>query len=456
MHAVGSAVTNVAEGDKVILHPLITCGLCRACRFGDDVHCENNAFPGISTDGGYAEYLKTSARSVVRIDDSLEPADVAALADAGLTAYHAVAKAARKLRAGDRCVMIGAGGLGHIGIQVMAALSPAEIVVVDRNPDAVKLAESIGAHHGVVADGGHVEQVLELTGGNGAEQVIDFVGEGGSTSEGIRMTRRAGDYHVVGYGEDIDVPTIDLDLDRDQHRRQPGRLLQRPGRAHGPGRAAEGHPAHGEVLPGRVPVRHRRPRRRPGPRPRHPRSVTGRPGPPEGSLMKRLVALGISIGVLAGLFTWFALSVTAIGGWTAPFVVWIGFAAWAVFYAAGGRRRGPDQDARLHSQRPGLGVADPVGGDPGQCRLGRHPRPVRRHRRVRHVRPGRRALLAFIPGAFVGAAAYFGNAGIFWATLVSLVVGALLAFASERLADVIEKALPGRRAGHAAPTTATV
>jgi NAD+-dependent secondary alcohol dehydrogenase Adh1 len=208
--AVGSAVTNVAEGDKVILHPLMTCGLCRACRFGDDVHCENAQFPGIDTDGGYAEYLKTSARSVVKIDQSLEPADVAALADAGLTAYHAVAKAARKLRAGDRVVMIGAGGLGHIGIQVMAALSPAQIVVIDRNPDAVKLAVEIGAHHGVVADGDHVEEVLELTGGHGAEQVVDFVGENGTTSEGIRMTRRAGDYHVVGYGENVNVPTIDI------------------------------------------------------------------------------------------------------------------------------------------------------------------------------------------------------------------------------------------------------
>ena len=130
------AVTNVAEGDKVILHPLITCGLCRACRSGDDVHCENSQFPGIDTNGGYAEYLRTSARSVVRIDDSLEPADVAALADAGLTAYHAAAKAARRLRPGDRCVIIGAGGLGHIGIQVLKAISAAELVVVDRNPDA--------------------------------------------------------------------------------------------------------------------------------------------------------------------------------------------------------------------------------------------------------------------------------------------------------------------------------
>jgi NAD+-dependent secondary alcohol dehydrogenase Adh1 len=208
--AVGSAVTNVAPGDKVILHPLLTCGLCRACRAGDDVHCENSQFPGIDTDGGYAEFLLTSARSCVKIDDSLEPADVAALADAGLTAYHAAAKAAVRLRAGDRCVVIGAGGLGHIGIQVMHAISPAELIVIDRNPEAVKLALEIGADHAVVADGTHAEQVRELTGGHGAEVVIDFVGEGGSTKEGLAMTRRAGDYLVVGYGENVDVPTIDL------------------------------------------------------------------------------------------------------------------------------------------------------------------------------------------------------------------------------------------------------
>ena len=210
VHAVGSAVTNVREGDKVIVHPLITCGLCRACRTGDDVHCENNQFPGINTDGGYAEYLRTSARSVVPIDDSLEPADVAALADAGLTAYHAAAKAARRLTPRDTCVVIGAGGLGHIGIQVMKALSPANLVVVDRNPDALALAEEIGADHTVVADGDHVAAVRELTGGKGAEAVIDFVGEGGATAEGVAMLRQAGNYYVVGYGENISVPTIDI------------------------------------------------------------------------------------------------------------------------------------------------------------------------------------------------------------------------------------------------------
>jgi len=210
VHAVGDAVTNVAVGDKVILHPLITCGLCRACRSGDDVHCEKSSFPGIDANGGYAEYLRTTARSVVKIDDSLEPADVAALADAGLTAYHAAAKVARATNPGQVCVVIGAGGLGHIGIQVLKAISGVTVVVVDRNPAAVQLAGEIGADKVIVADGSHVQQVLDFTGGHGAEAVLDFVGEGGATKEGVAMLRRAGNYFVVGYGENIDVPTIDV------------------------------------------------------------------------------------------------------------------------------------------------------------------------------------------------------------------------------------------------------
>ena len=76
--------------------------------------------------------------------------------------------------------------------------------------ETLRTAMAIGADRGIVADGTQVEQVLELTGGHGAEVVIDFVGENGTTAEGLAMTRRAGDYHIVGYGENIDVPSIDL------------------------------------------------------------------------------------------------------------------------------------------------------------------------------------------------------------------------------------------------------
>lgn len=122
------------------------------------------------------------------------------MADAGLTAYHAAKKAARRLAPGDRAVIIGAGGLGHIGIQALRALTPAELIVVDRSPDALKLAETLGAHHTVLADGTQVEHVKDITAGHGAEVVVDFVGEGGAIDDGIGMLRRAGDYHVIGYG----------------------------------------------------------------------------------------------------------------------------------------------------------------------------------------------------------------------------------------------------------------
>ncbi|WCB96291.1 Alcohol dehydrogenase [Baekduia alba] len=207
---IGSAVTNVEVGDTVIVHPLITCGLCRACRAGDDVHCANNLFPGISVDGGFAQLLKTSARSVVKLQPSLHPKDIAALADAGLTAYHAVKKAVANLYPGSRAVVIGAGGLGHIGIQCLKAMTPAEIIVVDPSEQARALASEIGADTTVALDGKQVDTILEMTDGVGAEAIIDFVGEKGAIEDGVAMLRDAGDYYVIGYGENINVPTIDI------------------------------------------------------------------------------------------------------------------------------------------------------------------------------------------------------------------------------------------------------
>ena len=210
VHEVGAAVTNVAVGDTVILHPTPTCGLCRACRGGNDMHCANSTFPGLDSDGGMAEYLLTSARACVKLDAGTRPEDVAALADAGITAYHAVRKVVPLLYPGTTAVVIGAGGLGHIGVQCLAALTATTIVVVDRNPDALKLAEQLGANHTVVADGSQVDTVQDLTGGAGADVVLDFVAEQGAENEGFAMTGPGGSYSVIGYGGELRVPTLDI------------------------------------------------------------------------------------------------------------------------------------------------------------------------------------------------------------------------------------------------------
>jgi NAD+-dependent secondary alcohol dehydrogenase Adh1 len=210
IHEVGSGVTNVGVGDTVIVHPYITCGLCGACRRGDDMHCINGRFPGISEDGGFADFLLTSARSVIKLDPSLEPKDIAALADAGLTAIHAVKKTLPVLGPGTRAVVIGAGGLGHIGIQCLAAMTPAEIIVVDPSEPALELAAEVGADHTVRVDGSHVDTVRELTEGLGAEVILDFVGEKGAVEDGIAMIQDGGFYYVIGYGQNLVIPTIDI------------------------------------------------------------------------------------------------------------------------------------------------------------------------------------------------------------------------------------------------------
>jgi NAD+-dependent secondary alcohol dehydrogenase Adh1 len=211
VHEVGSGVTNVQVGDTVIVHPFISCGLCLPCRVGDDMHCLNGSFPGIDRDGGFAELIQTSARSVVKLDAGMQPKDIAALADAGLTAIHAVKKAIPVLVPGTKAVVIGAGGLGHIGIQCLKAMTSAQIIVIDPSEQALALAAELGADETVKVDGRtHVDTVRELTDGLGAEAIIDFVGEKGAIQDGIAMIRDGGFYYVIGYGENIDIPTIDV------------------------------------------------------------------------------------------------------------------------------------------------------------------------------------------------------------------------------------------------------
>ncbi|MEV4642094.1 zinc-binding dehydrogenase [Actinoplanes sp. NPDC049548] len=148
-----------------------------------------------------AELLLTNARACVKLAEGLEPADVAALADAGLTAYHAVRKAVPLLHPGTTCVVIGAGGLGHIGVQCLLAMTATRVIVVDPSEGARRLARDLGAHEVVEAADGLTDT---------AHVVLDFVGEQGAERTGLAVTRRAGSYFVIGYGGSVDIPTIDL------------------------------------------------------------------------------------------------------------------------------------------------------------------------------------------------------------------------------------------------------
>lgn len=206
---VGSSVKSVKPGDAVICHPFRSCGICLACRHGEDMRCENGLFPGLGLNGGFADYFLTSERSVIKLNPNITPVEVAPLADAGITAYRAAKKAAKLLRPGSYCVLVGIGGLGHIALQSLHAMSGCRIIAVDREPAAQKLAKDLGADY--TLDGGEniVEEVREITGG-GAHVVIDFVGEHGVENVAWKMLRKGGQLYMVGYGGTVEVPTLQL------------------------------------------------------------------------------------------------------------------------------------------------------------------------------------------------------------------------------------------------------
>jgi NAD+-dependent secondary alcohol dehydrogenase Adh1 len=205
----GPEVRTARPGDAVLVNPSDSCGRCRPCRLGLDTYCESARMPGFTADGGFAEYMVTSERGVVRLPAGLAPADVAPHADAGLAAYRAVKKAAGALGAGDSVVVLGAGGLGHIAIQLLKHLTPADVIAVDLSEEALGLARELGADHTVQGGPAAVQSVREVSGG-GVRAVIDFVGEGDVPGQAIGMLRRGGSYYLVGYGGQINIPSATI------------------------------------------------------------------------------------------------------------------------------------------------------------------------------------------------------------------------------------------------------
>src|SRR5919202_1746640 len=210
---VGAGVANLAKGDPVILHPQPSCGFCYACRAGNDMHCTGNAFfPGFDgTDGGYAEYIRTNARAVVKLAPGTDPASLAPFADAGITAYHAVKRILPQIIPGSTVVVLGVGGLGHFGVQILKALSCARVIALDTNPDRLESALRLGADEAFhsALDGG-VTAVREATNGEGAHIILDFVGEHGTPDTSLKMLHRGGTYSQIGYGGTLTIRTVDL------------------------------------------------------------------------------------------------------------------------------------------------------------------------------------------------------------------------------------------------------
>ena len=154
---------------------------------------------GLGLDGGMAEFmLIPNARHLVPLPDGLDPVMAAPLTGAGLTPYHAVRRSWAKLPPGATAVVIGVGGLGHLGVQILKATTAARVIAVDTRPDALALARDLGADLTIASGDTAADQIRDATGGRGADVVLDFVGADATLALGAALARTVGDLTIVG------------------------------------------------------------------------------------------------------------------------------------------------------------------------------------------------------------------------------------------------------------------
>lgn len=199
---VGSGVKGVRVGDRVLIHFYFSCDQCYYCQRGRQSLCISPDFEqfGFTVDGGYAEYAKAPARSIVELPKEV-PYEAGILVDAGSTAYHAVREIGN-VKLGDTVAIIGTGGVGSCTLQ-MAKLSGATVIAVDINDSKLEVAKSIGADFTINAAEKDVPaEVRRLVGSRGVDIVYEFVGRTQTMNDSLEILARGGKLVFIGYSED--------------------------------------------------------------------------------------------------------------------------------------------------------------------------------------------------------------------------------------------------------------
>lgn len=205
VEAVGRGVDTLPVGTPVAVYGPWGCGGCLPCSQGSENYCrratELGIFPpGLGAPGAIAEYLLVDdPRHLVSLG-SLDPVTAVPLTDAGLTPYHAVKTALPRLTPGSSAVVIGTGGLGHVAIQLLRALTPARVIALDVTEDKLRLARTVGAHETLPSDDRAADAIRELTDGQGAEAVFDFVGAPPTVAIATGCVAVQGEVSLVGIG----------------------------------------------------------------------------------------------------------------------------------------------------------------------------------------------------------------------------------------------------------------
>lgn len=211
IEAIGSGVNEWEPGQRVGVgwhggH----CGRCEPCRRGDFVLCQHALTPGISYDGGYAEYMVAPVEALARIPDDLSDVEAAPLLCAGITAYNALRNSGA--RPGDLVAILGVGGIGHLGVQFAVKMG-FETVAISRGKDKEALARKLGARHYLDSSTQNVAEALTALGG--AKVILATVTSGKAMSATVGGLGINGKLIIVGISEEpVEVPIVQFIMGR--------------------------------------------------------------------------------------------------------------------------------------------------------------------------------------------------------------------------------------------------
>jgi propanol-preferring alcohol dehydrogenase len=202
----GDGVDGWQPGQQAVVYPVWSCGICPACQAGRRNACLGTngrraipPTPGITADGGMAEYISAPASALIDIGP-LDSAVAATMTDAALSPYGSIKAVEQTLYPGTSAIVIGLGGLGSMALQILRAITPTQIIAIDID-DAALARAGAWADHALRADvPGAVDQILEWTGGYGAAVVLDFVGTEPTLALAADVVAPFGAIRVTGMG----------------------------------------------------------------------------------------------------------------------------------------------------------------------------------------------------------------------------------------------------------------
>jgi len=209
---IGNNVSGITKGDQVLVFPWIGCGECPACKVKNENLCDAPKSMGVFQDGGYSDYALIPSFKYLAKLDGVDPDAATSLACSGLTAYTAIKKANQN--SPEFLVIVGAGGLGLMGVQIAKAITKAKIICVDLDDQKLDIAKEMGAHYTINSKDPETSQkIMSICNDKGADSVVDFVNAPPTVKLGFAILRKRGNLVLVGlFGGSLELSLVTIPL----------------------------------------------------------------------------------------------------------------------------------------------------------------------------------------------------------------------------------------------------